>query len=110
MFVLYFGIKDNRTPVFAKVIAFAALVYLISPIDLIPDFIPFFGYLDDLIIVPFLLHLAFLFLPLEVKKSGWEKARKQVGKLNIIFLILICFILVILGFTFLLIRSILHHL
>jgi uncharacterized membrane protein YkvA (DUF1232 family) len=110
MFVLYFGIKDNRTPFFAKLVALTALIYLISPIDLIPDFIPFVGYLDDLIIVPALLHLAFLLLPLEVKKSGWERARKQVAKLNMIFFILICIILMILGFTFLIIRSILHHL
>ena len=59
IFVLYFGIRDPRTPFHAKLIAWAALAYLLSPIDLIPDFIPVAGYLDDLVIVPLLLHAAF---------------------------------------------------
>ncbi len=49
-FALFLAARDPRTPWYAKVMAVAA--YALSPIDLIPDFIPVLGYLDDLVIVP----------------------------------------------------------
>lgn len=52
-------ISSDETPLSAKILLLVAIVYFLSPIDLIPDFIPVFGYLDDLIIVPFLIWLAF---------------------------------------------------
>jgi uncharacterized membrane protein YkvA (DUF1232 family) len=110
IFVLYYGIKDGRTPLPAKLTAFFALAYLLSPFDLIPDFIPLAGYLDDLIIVPFLLHVAFRLLPVEVKESGWIKTRKHVVKLRIAFLILLLLLIALLAGVFFLIRSIVHHL
>ena len=48
---LYIAGRDPRTPWYAKGVALAVAVYALSPIDLIPDFIPILGYLDDLIIV-----------------------------------------------------------
>jgi len=50
--VLYLAVKDPRTPWYAKAVAGAVVAYALSPIDLIPDFIPVIGYLDDLIVVP----------------------------------------------------------
>lgn len=50
LFVLYLSYKDNRTPRYAKAVAICIVAYAFSPIDLIPDFIPFLGYLDDLIL------------------------------------------------------------
>lgn len=47
-----FAARDPRVPWFAKVMAAAVVAYALSPIDLIPDFIPVLGYLDDLVIVP----------------------------------------------------------
>lgn len=56
----YFDIiSAEQTPLSAKILLIAAIVYFLSPIDLIPDFIPVIGYLDDLIIVPTLIWLAF---------------------------------------------------
>ena len=49
---LWIAARDSRTPWHAKLAAGAVAAYALSPIDLIPDFIPVFGYLDDLIIVP----------------------------------------------------------
>ena len=46
--VLYYALKDKRTPWYAKVTALSSIVYLISPADLLPDVIPFAGYIDDL--------------------------------------------------------------
>ena len=49
---LYFAARDPRVPWYAKAVAGCVVAYALSPIDLIPDFIPVLGYLDDLIIVP----------------------------------------------------------
>ena len=52
---VFLALKDNRTPFLAKMIAAVVVVYALSPIDLIPDFIPVLGYLDDLLILPALI-------------------------------------------------------
>lgn len=58
--------RDPRVPWYAKAVAGAAAAYALSPIDLIPDFIPVIGYLDDLIIVPLLILLAIRLIPAEL--------------------------------------------
>jgi uncharacterized membrane protein YkvA (DUF1232 family) len=73
-FALYFAYRDPRTPWYAKAIAAFVVVYTFSPIDLIPDFIPVLGYLDDLIITPLGLALAIRLIPTEVM----DAARQQV--------------------------------
>ena len=60
---LYLAGRDPRTPLLAKAIALAITAYALSPIDLIPDFIPLLGYLDDLIIVPLGMMLAVRLIP-----------------------------------------------
>lgn len=60
---LYIAGRDPRTPWLAKGLAIAITAYALSPIDLIPDFIPVLGYLDDLIIVPLGMALAIRLIP-----------------------------------------------
>ena len=52
---VFLALKDKRTPWYARILAAVIVVYALSPIDLIPDFIPVLGYLDDLIILPALI-------------------------------------------------------
>ena len=63
---IYLASRDPRVPWLAKVLAIAVAAYTLSPIDLIPDFIPVFGYLDDLIIVPLGIWLVVRLIPEEV--------------------------------------------
>lgn len=59
-------LTDSRIPKAAKWLIGLAVGYAISPVDLIPDFIPIFGYLDDMIIVPALIFLALKMIPQDV--------------------------------------------
>jgi uncharacterized membrane protein YkvA (DUF1232 family) len=63
IFAVWIAARDPRTPVAAKVVGGIIAAYAISPIDLIPDFIPVLGYLDDLLIVPLGLMLAVRLIP-----------------------------------------------
>ena len=70
---LFLALKDKETPLPAKLFAAVTVVYALSPIDLIPDFIPVLGYLDDLILLPLLVALTVRFIP----KDVMEKHRGQ---------------------------------
>ncbi|WP_085991316.1 YkvA family protein [Oceanobacillus senegalensis] len=65
-FILYFAYKDNRVPWYAKVFIVCVISYAFSPIDLIPDFIPIIGYLDDVIIVPLGIMFTLKMIPKDV--------------------------------------------
>jgi len=60
---LWLAARDRRTPAVAKLVAGAVAAYALSPIDLIPDFVPVLGFLDDLIIVPLGIALAARMIP-----------------------------------------------
>lgn len=90
--ILYFAVKNPRTPWYAK--GFAALVaaYALSPIDLIPDFIPILGYLDDLILLPIGIWAALKLIPSEVRLDAASKAEnieKPVSKAGAVFIIML---------------------
>ncbi|NLL91147.1 MAG: DUF1232 domain-containing protein [Ruminococcaceae bacterium] len=70
---LFLALKDKDTPCLAKVLAGITVAYALSPIDLIPDFIPVLGYLDDIILLPMLVALTVKLIPNQVL----EKSRKQ---------------------------------
>ena len=57
-FALYLAARDPRTPWYAKLLVAGIVAYAVSPIDLIPDFVPVLGYLDDLIMIPAAIALA----------------------------------------------------
>jgi uncharacterized membrane protein YkvA (DUF1232 family) len=80
--VIYYAFRDLRTPFYAKIPAIISLIYLLSPLDLIPDFIPLIGYIDDLIIVPLLLNASIRLLPDDVRILSLEKARKKAVQLK----------------------------
>jgi uncharacterized membrane protein YkvA (DUF1232 family) len=71
---LFLAIKHRNTPWLAKAIAIFAIVYAISPIDLIPDVIPVIGYLDDLLILPILITICIRLIPEAVMDECLIKA------------------------------------
>ena len=78
--VVYHVARDPRTPWFARVLALAVAAYALSPIDLIPDFIPILGCLDDLVIVPLGLMLVLRLTPGEVLAAARIKAERAADR------------------------------
>jgi uncharacterized membrane protein YkvA (DUF1232 family) len=74
-YALYLVARHPRTPWYAKLIAASVVAYALSPLDLIPDFVPVLGYLDDLIIVPAGIALVLRLVPAEVLADCREQAR-----------------------------------
>ena len=73
--VVYFAARDPRTPWPVRLLALVVAAYALSPIDLIPDFIPVLGYLDDLLLIPLGLALVVRLTPPEVLITAREQAR-----------------------------------
>jgi len=73
IYALYLAARDPRVPWQAKVIVVGVVAYALSPIDLIPDFIPVVGYLDDLLLLPLGIWLAIRFIPRDV----WQDCRSR---------------------------------
>jgi uncharacterized membrane protein YkvA (DUF1232 family) len=69
--------KDKRVPRISKVLIVLAVAYFFMPFDLIPDFIPVIGYLDDAVIVPSLIFLAFKFVPKGVYSDHYKRIFKE---------------------------------
>ncbi|MFH1238132.1 MAG: DUF1232 domain-containing protein [archaeon] len=70
---VYKGVlNDKRTPKLEKILLGAGIAYSLSPIDIIPDFIPILGYVDDIILVPLLIFIGLKFIPRKIiKKYRW---------------------------------------
>lgn len=78
--VAYFAARDPRTPWLVRLLALFVAAYALSPIDLIPDFIPVLGYLDDLILVPLGLVLVLRLVPPPVMLAARQKAAAAVDR------------------------------
>lgn len=103
---LWFALKHPSVSGWVKAIAFIAVAYALSPIDLIPDFIPVLGYLDDLIIVPVLVWIALKLVPIDVLKQTREQAaewingnqskpKSYLGLFFVLLIWLICVVIVV---------------
>ncbi|SFO66998.1 Uncharacterized membrane protein YkvA, DUF1232 family [Mesorhizobium sp. NFR06] len=87
---LWIAARDPRVPWYAKATAGAVAAYALSPIDLVPDFIPIVGYLDDLLIVPVGIMLAVKLVPSDLMQEFREEAtrhEKPVSKAGLAFVI-----------------------
>jgi uncharacterized membrane protein YkvA (DUF1232 family) len=78
-YTLYYACRDRYTPWYAKLLAICVVSYAFSPIDLIPDFIPLIGYLDDLLIVPLGVFLVSKLMPKEVMTAARQKAEAAIA-------------------------------
>ncbi len=77
VYALYLAARHPQTPWYAKALAGVVAAYALSPVDLIPDFIPVLGYLDDLILLPLGIWLAIRLIPAPVWAECRELARKK---------------------------------
>ncbi len=104
VYALYLATKHPRTPWYAKVLAVLIVGYALSPIDLIPDFIPLVGYLDDLILIPLGITLLIKIIPKDILEECRAKAEVDLSKRKpknwvaaivvvLIWLLVICLIL-----------------
>lgn len=77
---LYYAARDPRAPWYAKLLAAAVAAYALSPIDLIPDFIPVLGYLDDAILLPLGIWLTLRLLPPVVLADARQRASAALAR------------------------------
>lgn len=76
---LYYAARDPATPWYAKLLVAAIVAYALSPVDLIPDFVPVLGYLDDLVLLPLGIALAIRLVPPAILATCREQARERLA-------------------------------
>jgi len=94
VYAIYIAARDPRTPWYVKALVFFVVAHTFSPIDLIPDFIPVLGYLDDLIITPGGIWLAVRLIPPEVLEEARATAATRdvdgsVGKIGAVIIVFV---------------------
>jgi len=80
VYALYLAYRDPRVPLYARIFAAGVVAYAFSPIDLIPDFIPVIGYLDDLVLVPLGIALALKMIPPPVMEECRARAKEVMAQ------------------------------
>lgn len=102
-YALYLAYRDPRTPWYSRVCAALVVGYAFSPVDLIPDFVPVLGYLDDLILVPLGIVLALKMIPPQVLLESREEAKvvlaegEALGRTATLFIVLLWLLLAAIG-------------
>jgi uncharacterized membrane protein YkvA (DUF1232 family) len=103
LYALYLAARDSRVPILPKIMIGLIVAYALSPIDLIPDFIPVIGYLDDFVLLPLGIWLAIRLIPEEVWKECQISAQKRISEMpksrRAAVVIVIIWLLAMLGFT-----------
>jgi uncharacterized membrane protein YkvA (DUF1232 family) len=99
-YAMYLAARDPRTPWYAKALIFFVVAHTFSPIDLIPDFIPVLGYLDDLVITPGGIWLAIRLIPPQVMVEARAAAAtypvdRSIGKVGAALIMLVWIIAVV---------------
>ncbi len=83
MYALYLAYQDPRVPWYAKALSALVVAYALSPIDLIPDFLPIVGYLDDILLVPLGIALVIRMIPEDVMREYLQKAEIVLSRRNV---------------------------
>jgi uncharacterized membrane protein YkvA (DUF1232 family) len=92
---LYYAARDTRTPWYAKAFIAAIVAYALSPIDLIPDFIPVLGFVDEIVLLPFAIVLAIKLVPAEVmaecraRANETGRVKSTVGRFGAAFIVVL---------------------
>src|SRR5215472_2458877 len=100
---LYFAARHSRTPWYAKAFVVAIVAYALSPIDLIPDFIPVLGFVDEIILLPFAIALAVKMIPADIMAECRARASQQllrasrIGRIGAAIIVLFWIALVVLA-------------
>ncbi|GAB4403151.1 MAG: hypothetical protein Kow00123_14040 [Anaerolineales bacterium] len=76
-YALFLAYKDPRVPWYARAFAICVAAYAVSPVDLVPDFIPVLGYLDDAVLIPLGVHVALKMIPGDVMAECRARARES---------------------------------
>jgi uncharacterized membrane protein YkvA (DUF1232 family) len=103
---LYLAARHPETPWYAKVYLVAIVAYALSPIDLIPDFIPVLGFLDEIILLPFAIALAVKLVPDAVmsecrtRTAQQQPSRSSLGRLGAVFIALLWLAVIVLAAMF----------
>jgi uncharacterized membrane protein YkvA (DUF1232 family) len=94
---MYMACRDPRVPWYAKAFIFLVVAYALSPIDLIPDFIPVVGYLDDLLLIPLGITIALKMIPKEVMEDakGAQRDEYSLAPLGAIITVVIWLLIII---------------
>ena len=100
---IFLALKDKETPIVAKIFAGITIAYALSPIDLIPDFIPVLGYLDDIILLPMFVALTIKFIPKDILERNikqsqgmWKDGKPKKWYYAIPIVLIWCFVIGIL--------------
>ena len=105
VFLLYRSSRDPRMPLRVKILALLIVAYIISPIDIIPDFIPVLGLLDEVILVPIMLSFTMSLIPDEIRQEYQQQdvlkiENRGLAVMGIIMVLLVWSTLVALSIRF----------